>query len=128
MAFENDDTVKTSALKVAALTRQEFNRGLIRALEGSLKEAAPKGGAQLPRPAPPMGPVKDIAHRFRALVEADQFSTLSEVLAALATMDSNGRGSFGERSAAHGFLWRLRQHVCSCPIYWRGRRAIGEIG
>jgi hypothetical protein len=127
MPGENDGTTKTGRRKPAPLTQAEFNGGLIRALESSLLESAALRDPQ-PRPGPLVGQVRVIADVFRALVESHRFATLGEVKAQLIKMHSDCGSANDEQLFAQRFLWRLRQNVASCPIYWRGRSRVGELG
>jgi len=109
------------------LTQGEFDRGLLRALDSALAESQGKQ-FYFQRPDPPAGQVKAVYETFIALVDAHQFGRLDEVKSWVGERQAGCGEADEEQLAARRFLWRLRQNVCSCPIYWRGRRAVGEVG
>jgi hypothetical protein len=110
----------------AGLTQEEFDLGLIRALEDSLAETHGKG-LYFELGDPPAGSTAKVYEGFRELVRTHQFKALREVKAWLSGAESSSVDADDEdQLAARRFLWRLRLNVSSRPIYWRGRVAVGE--
>src|SRR5881296_1829553 len=127
MALNRDEPAKAGSPEATPLTQAEFDQGLIRALEHSLAEAQGKR-FYFERADPPMGRTKIICETFRCRVAAHQFGSLEEAQQWIERAQTAHGGDDEERLAARRFLWRLRQNVCSCPIFWRGRRRVGEVG
>jgi hypothetical protein len=119
--------VKMAQVAGVALTQDEFNHGLMRALDSSLAEAQGKQ-FYFERPDAPVGNIKALYDAFVALVARNELASLDEVKSWVGQQEAHCSGGDEDQLAARRFLWRLRQNVCSCPIYWRGRRAVGEVG
>jgi hypothetical protein len=127
MSFDGEDTLVEAGAVVAPLSQADFDRGLLRALESSLAEAQGKRFF-FELPDPPTGLTKALYDAFRTHVERHAFTRLEEVQAWLSEKQSEHSGVAEAELAAKRFLWQVRQDVCSCPIDWGGRRAVGEVG